>query len=619
MSLVGSLEDLTLGDILQIISLSRKSGILYLTGPSLSGGGQKTGARMIFRSGQVVSAALSTDRKRLGDLFMEKGLASPDQIAEALRIMSAVTGPVRLDEMMAERFGLDIGSLQSAVRSYLEGVVFSLFDWEEGDFNFDLKENDDDLIPFLQDPQEPVLDGGLNPQFLAMEGARQRDERKRPARQPEIPVGGGPAPEEAAPPRIGEAVPEQDVSVEPTPKVVIVRKIVLADDDPVTLMNLERIVADMGYEPHPVGSVRDALSAMETLSSGGEVPVLVADLIMPKQDGKGMLGGLELLEEVRKREPGSPILIITDVVDEDTERRVRELGGNEYLPKPRKSQVSRSLVTPAVRDFGEVLGRALDAIVPAQARQPEIPVEGGQVRRPEISVEGGQVLQGDTSAGQTSPSEGDKDSLTGLAEELKALEGIVDFLPEEAPRPPTTPGLQLLKSMIDELTSPRSHSDITLLILRFASEIMSRAVLFLVKKEEICGLGQFGIVLDGDNPERRVRAMRIPLHAPSIFRDVLDRRASMTKRPEETPWNAYIFDQLGGHKPQEVFLAPIFSGGRIVTILYGDNAPEDREIGDTTSLEIFLSQAGLALDRALLERKLKELKTKDKDIEWIGE
>jgi hypothetical protein len=120
--------------------------------------------------------------------------------------------------------------------------------------------------------------------------------------------------------------------------------------------------------------------------------------------------------------------------------------------------------------------------------------------------------------------------------------------------------------------------------------------------------GQFGIVLEGDNPEIRVRAMKVPLEAPSIFKDVIESKTILKKRIEETPWNDYLIDQFGGHRPDEVFIAPIFSGGRIVSILYGDNCPEGGEIGDTTSLEIFLAQAGLALDRALLERKLKDLK-----------
>ena len=67
--------------------------------------------------------------------------------------------------------------------------------------------------------------------------------------------------------------------------------------------------------------------------------------------------------------------------------------------------------------------------------------------------------------------------------------------------------------------------------------------------------------------------------------------------------------RLGGLEPSEVFVAPIISSGRIAAILYGDNVPELRDIGDTESLEIFLAQAGLAMEKALLERRLSEIKS----------
>jgi hypothetical protein len=48
----------------------------------------------------------------------------------------------------------------------------------------------------------------------------------------------------------------------------------------------------------------------------------------------------------------------------------------------------------------------------------------------------------------------------------------------------------------------------------------------------------------------------------------------------------------------------LISEGRVVAILYGDNLPEQTPVGDTEALEIFLSQAGLAMEKALLERRL---------------
>ena len=167
-----------------------------------------------------------------------------------------------------------------------------------------------------------------------------------------------------------------------------------------------------------------------------------------------------------------------------------------------------------------------------------------------------------------------------------------------------SPGLSLLKSMIFELQNPHSSSEITLLILRFASEIMNRAVLFIVKKNTIEGLGQFGVVLKQGDSNHRIKGIKIQLEEESIFKDIIMKKMNIKKRLEKTPVHEYLVRELGEKWPYETFLAPLLVRGRIAALLYGDNVPEEKPIGDTESLEIFLAQAGIAMERALLEKEL---------------
>lgn len=168
----------------------------------------------------------------------------------------------------------------------------------------------------------------------------------------------------------------------------------------------------------------------------------------------------------------------------------------------------------------------------------------------------------------------------------------------------TSPGLALLRSMIFELQNPHSSSEITLLILRFASELMNRAVLFIVKRDAIEGLGQFGVVLKQGDPNRKIKGIKIAPAEESIFREALLKKMTVKKNLEHIPIHEYIIKELGGDWPQEVFLAPLLVSGKVAALLYGDNVPEEKPIGDTDSLEIFLAQAGIAMERALLERRL---------------
>lgn len=170
-----------------------------------------------------------------------------------------------------------------------------------------------------------------------------------------------------------------------------------------------------------------------------------------------------------------------------------------------------------------------------------------------------------------------------------------------------SPGLHLLKGMLLELNNPSLGGGIILLVLRFASEFMNRAVIFGVKEKEIVGLGQFGIEVFEGNPDARVRSMRIPVEEDSPFTAVLERGIPAKVRPEQGKWDMYLQEALGGGVPEEIFLGPLISEGKIVAILYGDNLPRNNSVGDTEPLEIFLSQAGMVMEKVLLERRLHEI------------
>lgn len=167
--------------------------------------------------------------------------------------------------------------------------------------------------------------------------------------------------------------------------------------------------------------------------------------------------------------------------------------------------------------------------------------------------------------------------------------------------------LSSLKAMVTELRFPTATSEITLLILRYASDVVNRGILFMVKKNEIVGLGQFGIELKGESPDQRVRNIRIPVDEPSVFLKVLETLQTYKGGLEENKWNDYLINEIGGANPLEVLVIPLISEGRVIAVLYGDNLPEMKPIGDIEGLEIFINQAGLAMEKALLERKINEL------------
>lgn len=183
-------------------------------------------------------------------------------------------------------------------------------------------------------------------------------------------------------------------------------------------------------------------------------------------------------------------------------------------------------------------------------------------------------------------------------------------LGEEPALPARDHGRQIgrshLRGMLEELNNRQLGGGIMLLVLRFAAEFLNRAVVLMVSNESILGLGQFGLQDSDHGADRRVRNLCIPRGEPSLFAPVLDSGLPWTGEVDDLPCSGYFLDQLGQARPLELFVGPIVCEGKVVALLYGDNLPEEKPVGDTDSLEIFLGQAGIAMENALLQRRLRD-------------
>ena len=189
-----------------------------------------------------------------------------------------------------------------------------------------------------------------------------------------------------------------------------------------------------------------------------------------------------------------------------------------------------------------------------------------------------------------------------------AKEEFLTRIEAEVPRREIT----VLKSMFDELRFPTATAEVTLLILRYASEVVNRAVLFMVKKDEVRGLGQFGIDLKNMSADQVVRNIKIPLNQPSLFLTVIENRRSFLGPLASNESNNYFVNELGGVKPDTVLAIPLIVDGKAALIVYGDNLPNQKPIKGVDTLEIFMNQAGMALEKALLEKRLADLQKERK-------
>jgi len=165
--------------------------------------------------------------------------------------------------------------------------------------------------------------------------------------------------------------------------------------------------------------------------------------------------------------------------------------------------------------------------------------------------------------------------------------------------------ISALKALTQELRFPNSTSEITLLILRFASDICQRGVLFMAGEDELAGLGQFGLEIE--RADEKIRETKLSLKDSPFFTKIIHEAHSYKGQMEKDKTTDALIKELGGGWPSEVGIFPIIAEGRVAAMLYCDNMPAGEPIAETEGLEIFISQAGLAFEKSLLQRRLQEM------------
>ncbi|GAB4294787.1 MAG: response regulator [Desulfuromonadia bacterium] len=527
MSLIGNLEDLCLGEILQIVNLSRKTGILTVRSE-----GRK--AILCFNDGQVVQAMSTVFHRGVGELLIRRGAVDERTLLDAEEKARKDPKKPPIGVILVREHGVSPKVIEGAVREQIERVIFSLFSWTTGTFDFEPRpsmELSDDL---RLDPVAYMIRIGMSPPFLVAD-----DDSKRTP--PPAPSAGS-----------SHNLPSDD----PTRAHVVI-----VDDDVVSRETMAEAVATAGFQPHPFPCSEDALAFIDPASRKGERIILVADLIMPRMDGAGILGGIELVEIIRNNYPRLPVLVVSDYHNVDAEKKIDSLSCS-FLIKPRKSEF----------EHAEVLEYFVTHFALQLRRLAEDSATGNHAGRVDIG------------------------------DELRREMGPESGLSPDGRQP--TVGLTLLRSMLEELNEPSLGGGVILLILRFASEFMNRAVIFMVDDHSIFALGQFGVLPSNVMTADFVRELVIPRHEKTIFSDLLEQKIPLRVKPNLEGWNHLLYEKLRGI-PYESFIAPVLREGKVVAILYGDNYPDPSRITDTEALEIFLSQAGMALEKALLANRLR--------------
>jgi tetratricopeptide (TPR) repeat protein len=158
MAIRGSLKEASLPDVLQLLSMGKKTGCLSVTHRSSFG-------NIYFDRGRICYASIVNRRDRLGDVLVKNNMITHAHLESAIA-MQARRRDKRLGELLVEMGALRIEHLHAAIEVQIQEAVYYLFTWNQGTFNFEA-----DVTP---DEYDYVV--SINPESLLLEGARRVDE-----------------------------------------------------------------------------------------------------------------------------------------------------------------------------------------------------------------------------------------------------------------------------------------------------------------------------------------------------------------------------------------------------------------------------------------------------------
>jgi hypothetical protein len=146
--------------------------------------------------------------------------------------------------------------------------------------------------------------------------------------------------------------------------------------------------------------------------------------------------------------------------------------------------------------------------------------------------------------------------------------------------------------------------------MKVAREFFERALLFLIRNEEVRGLGGFGPAGSGESVNMVVREVVLPLKEPSLFLDVVSSGKPWHGALPDAKWSRHLMGKLGRFRSGAVALVPLVAHRDTIAIVFGDNPETGRPPERLESFELFMHQAGIAMENALLQRKLKAVEEK---------
>ena len=399
--------------------------------------------------------------------------------------------------------------------------------------------------------------------------------KKQPSREPapEIETAGGTEEKETAvtvePER--EKVETESPAEPPHPgRVETGLTVIISFNRLFVSLRAAELLENLGFATKIAFSGPEIFEKIDEEEAEGKASVVILDLLVPSPASAMQSGGLDIMKELSDSYPSTPVIITVPASFTHSKKEILQSGAVAVIQEPSLRPFNEITIKARLEQFAGNLARQVCKCLPSLRFTYSVP--SGEPHLDE-----------------------NLDKIIMKGPEKKGAKQQPRTLPSQ---------VRLLRNLMEEIQTPVDGSEISLLVLRLASEYFERGVLFVTKFKKIYGLGGFGPTGDSESMPQKVKKIRFPLEEDSIFQEAMTKRTVFQGSPDAFPQFGFLIEMLGTIKPTEIVLLPIHTKQKVFALLYGDNGASGNSIDNLEGLEIFLGQAGLALENSILVRKL---------------
>ena len=582
MPLTGELEHLPIVDVIQLIHSTRKSGTLNVYS-------RKGEGKLVFNDGYIISATHSQEKIRIGSILIENEIISQADLNKALGLQS--NDPDEHKPLLAiiiETCPVSKELVFKALETLIEMTIVEMISWTRGVFTFDV-----DAVSIVDEYRylpQALQDLSLNTQMVLMDALRIFDEKVHAG---EIEFSDEPLEED---PRIG-VFENNNHQTEESGDIISEDILGLADLDKV-----ERKIPQVfnGLESFDADNLRREISARATESLSDENQKKLADFL----DNLSATQPKTLFSSSNQ----ALILSANDPLIEQSIMAVCKHEGRFVFNAQSEDDLYRLIEQSIIRQMKPlVILNAPDEEEIEKLENIRINIQNNYLNVGIAQLAYPAQLNFQLKAIKTGvrivlPIPQVSTDASYADDMITFLETFQSYLSDQRQNTGLF-DLRTLQQNLVHLKQYRKVADVSAEIMRFVNSYFSRAITFVVNKNELIAERSVGI-LNKDKQLSEILKWRFPLAEDSRIFQLFNLGESFCGSIPDPDFQRMLYGKITSPQTDSSLLLPIRCNNKTVMLIYADNGNDEAQQVDSNFFNYFISQASLIMENALFRKQL---------------